>query len=106
MAVSISKDGHTVSTEGYLSRRNSRCRIIDGADVLGVTNRCFYQLRKIRAIRKPLTAETSKLLVHAFISRRLDYCNSILYGVGVIHLRKLQSVQNIAARIDARKRVI
>ena len=39
------------------------------------------QLRQIHAIRKSLTAETSELLVHAFINRRPDYCNSILYGV-------------------------
>ena len=70
----------------------------------GVTSRCFYQLRQIRAIRKSLTVETSKLIVHAFVNSRLDYCNSILYGVGAVQLRKLQSVQNRAARVIARKR--
>ena len=55
--------------------------------VRGVTSRCVYQLRQIRAIRKSLTAETSKLLVHAFINSRLDYCNSVLYSVGAVHLR-------------------
>ena len=72
--------------------------------VCGVTSHCFYQLRQIRAIHKLLTAETSKLLVHALINSKLDYCNSILYGVGAVHLQKLQSVQNGAARVVARKR--
>ena len=36
-------------------------------------------------------------LVHAFISSRLDYCNSLLFGVSVVLLRKVQSVQNAAA---------
>jgi len=37
--------------------------------------------------------------VHAFISIRLDYCNSLLYGVGDSLLAKLQTVQNAAARV-------
>ena len=72
--------------------------------VRGVTGRCFYQLRQIRAIRKSLTVETSKLLIHAFVNSRLDYCNSVLQGVGAVHLQKLQLIQNGAARVVARKR--
>ena len=69
-----------------------------------VTGRCFYQLRQIRAIRKSLTVETVKLLVHAFVDSRLDYCNSVLQGVSAVHLQKLQTIQNDAARIVARRR--
>ena len=58
----------------------------------------------MRAILKSLTAETSKLLVHAFINSRLDYCNSVLHSVGAVHLRKLQFVQSWVAQIVARKR--
>ena len=32
--------------------------------------------------------------IHAFISSRLDYCNSLLYGVGDGMLKKLQAIQN------------
>ena len=45
--------------------------------VRGVTSRCFYQLRQIRAIRKSRTAETSQLLVHAFINSRLLQQHSV-----------------------------
>ena len=38
-------------------------------------------------------------LVQAFISCRLDYCNSLLAGVADAYLRRLQSVQNAAARL-------
>ena len=39
------------------------------------------------------------LLVHAFISSRLDYCNSLLVGAADCVIRKLQGVQNAAARL-------
>jgi len=46
-----------------------------------------------------MTSDTAKTFVHAFISSRLDYCNSLLYGVGDGLLKKLQAVQNAASRI-------
>ena len=30
---------------------------------------------------------------------RIDYCNSLLFGVATIHLAKLQRLQNTAARL-------
>ena len=41
--------------------------------------------------------ESAKTLVHAFVSSRLDYCNSLLYGVSDELLHKLQVIQNAAA---------
>ena len=38
-------------------------------------------------------------LIHSFISSRIDYCNSLLYGVPKCHFDKLQRVQNAAARL-------
>jgi len=40
-----------------------------------------------------------KTLVYAFVSSRIDYCNSILAGVSGQLLQRLQSVQNAAARL-------
>ena len=40
-----------------------------------------------------------KRIVNAFVISRIDYCNSILYGLPMIELEKLQRVQNIAARL-------
>ena len=39
----------------------------------------FFHLRNISKIRKFLTLETTKTIVHAFATSRLDCCNSLLY---------------------------
>ena len=35
--------------------------------------------------------------MHAFITSKLDYCNSLLYGCRKMQLKKLKYVQNTAA---------
>jgi hypothetical protein len=69
-----------------------------------LVRRCFYQLRQLHTIRHTLTMEAAKTLIHAFVTSRLDYCNSVLSGVASVHLRQLQSVLNAAARLVVRKR--
>ena len=41
----------------------------------------YHLLRDISKIRKYLTEEITKILVHGFVSSKLDYCNSLLYGL-------------------------
>ena len=38
-------------------------------------------------------------MVHAFIIGRIDYCNSLLFGLPSVDLLKLQHLQNAAARL-------
>ena len=67
-----------------------------------INNTCksaFSQLYNIKRIRKYLTTDTSKTLVHAMITCRIDYCNSLLCGLPDNSLNKLQRVQNAAARL-------
>ena len=61
----------------------------------------FYHLRNISRIRKYISRRTAEILVHAFITCRLDFCNSLLYGQPKQTIKRLQYVQNIAARIVA-----
>jgi len=41
---------------------------------------------------------------HAFITSRIDYCNSVMYGASTVHIRPLQNVINAAARLVLCKR--
>ena len=58
-----------------------------------------YQLYSIGKIRKYLDLSAAKMLMNAIISSRLDYCNSLLYGINKAQLEQLQRCQNQAARI-------
>ena len=46
-----------------------------------------------------MTAEAERTVAAEFISCRLDYCNSLLYGLPDTVLRKLQSAENAIARL-------
>jgi len=67
--------------------------------VASVCRSAYYHLRQIRPTLQSLSRGAAKTLVQAFISSRLDYCNSILYGVTDNLLQRLQSVQNSAASL-------
>ena len=47
----------------------------------------------------PLSKESTEILIHAFVSSKLDHCNSFLYGLPAYQLAKLQVLQNTAARV-------
>ena len=67
--------------------------------VESVSKSAFYHLRNISRIRKLLSTKTTETLAHAFVTSKLDHCNSLLYGVPKYVIQKLQSVQNAAARL-------
>jgi hypothetical protein len=67
--------------------------------ITNVCRQCYYQLRQLRVICHNLPKDVLKTLLHAFVSTRLDYCNALFYGLPKSDIRKLQSVQNAAARL-------
>ena len=79
-------------------------RMTMAAHVNNISQSCFYQLRQLQSVRRSLTIESSKTLVHSFVSSRVDYCNSIFYGTSDVVLRKLQAILNAAARLVACKK--
>ena len=62
----------------------------------------MFQIKQVGQIRKYLDKASTEKVIHAAISSRLDYANSLLYGSNTYHLSRLQKVQNTAARIVAR----
>ena len=69
--------------------------------VTAVCKAGFFHRRNISRIRKYISRYTAEILVHAFITSRLDFCNSLLYGLPKKTIKRLQHVQNAAARMVA-----
>ena len=63
----------------------------------------FSHLYSIRKIRKYLTEEATKTLVQGFIFSHIDYCNGLLYGLPDYQIKKLQRIQNMAAKLVYKK---
>jgi hypothetical protein len=61
-----------------------------------------FHLRNISRVRDLLDEDTCKLLVHSLVTSRLDYCNSLFYGLPASSLGRLQALQNSSARIITR----
>ena len=66
-----------------------------------VVKGAFYHLRNIAKIRKYISGHIAEVLIHSFVSSKLDFCNSLFYGLPKYEINKLQNVQNAAARVIA-----
>ena len=64
-----------------------------------VCQKAHNQLRNIGKILKHLSQETKEIIVHVFVTTRLDYLNSLLYGMHDYITKRLQRLLNAAARI-------
>ena len=62
--------------------------------VLGIKN-----LLPVGVLREYITTDACKRAVHALIISCLDYCNSLLADAPLALIKKLQSIQNRAARL-------
>ena len=59
---------------------------------------CFFHLRHLRLLRFVLTSSSMQRLVSALTTQRIDYCNSVLYGLPAITLAPLQRVLHAGYR--------
>ncbi len=64
----------------------------------------FFHLEHIYKLRPMLSMSNAETLIHAFMTSRLDYCNAFLVGCSTHLIKKLQLVQNAAARVLTRTR--
>ena len=67
-----------------------------------ITQKCknaMLSSYKIRNLRRYLSVEACQILIHSLVLSHLNYCNSLLYGLPDNAIRKLQCLQNIAAKL-------
>jgi len=53
----------------------------------------------MRHIRPAITEDMAKSIACALVGSRLDYANSVLFGVSSKNVTRLQRAQNAAARV-------
>ena len=70
-----------------------------GKHITKLCSKAFYQLHKLKRIRKFLSNDAIQTVVHAFITSNLDYCNSLFYGMPQYLIDRLQRIQNAATRV-------
>ena len=67
--------------------------------ITSVCQSCYFHIRNIASIRRYLDQEIAAQIIHAFITSKLDYCNSLLIGLTEKSLSRLKKIQNTAVRI-------
>jgi len=71
---------------------------LDG-HVSSVCKTCFFWLRQLRRVRHCLDIESTKTLVHAFVTSQVYFCNSVLTSAPKTITDQLQRVLNAVARL-------
>jgi len=54
---------------------------------------CFSNIRPV------ITDEVAKTIACSFVTSRLDYANSVLFGISVKHIHCLQQMQNALVQV-------
>ena len=66
--------------------------------ISSVIKSCFLQLRDFRRIRPFISKTAAITLANAFVHYRLDFCNSLFYGLPIYSIHHLQKAQNTVAQ--------
>ena len=74
------------------------CRLDLTDHITAVRKSCFYHLRRLQSCKHLIGTDHLELLVHAFVTSRLDFCNGLLFGITQKNMLRLQSVQSAAAK--------
>ena len=67
--------------------------------ISSVSRSSFYHIRQLRQIRDVLDFDSAVILANALVHSKLDFCNSLLYGLPEISVIPLQRIQNSLARV-------
>ena len=91
----------------YLQFRDERISISDNIldkhmtfdeQIDHVCKSSINHLRNLSRIRPYLDVNAASTVIYAFITTRLDYCHHLYFGLPKYKVKKLQQIQNIAAR--------
>ena len=66
--------------------------------VSAVVRSCFFHIRSLSKVRSYITYKAASSIAVCLILSKLDYCNSLLSGLPQKQIKRLQAVQNAAAR--------
>ncbi len=72
--------------------------------VSSICKTAFFYVKNISKLRPMLSMSNAEMLIHAFMTSSLDYCNALFGGYSARLINKLQMVQNAAARVLTRTR--
>ncbi len=72
--------------------------------VSSICKTAFFHLKNISKLRPMLSMSNAEMLINAFMTSRLDYCNALVGGCSACLINKLHMVQNAAARVLTRTR--
>jgi hypothetical protein len=67
--------------------------------IASVCQTSFFHIRQLRQVRSSLDTNSAIILANSLVSSRLDYCNSLFYGLPDCSIHRLQRVQNSLARV-------
>ena len=59
----------------------------------------WYHLYNISKIRQFLDRKSVESLVHALLTSKMDFCNTLLFNIPNLHLKPLERIQKAAARM-------
>ena len=63
--------------------------------VTDICRTAFYHIRNISRVRRFLSNEWTKMLVHTLATSRMDSCNGLIYGLPKYLTQRLQYVQTL-----------
>ena len=66
--------------------------------VSAVVRSCFFHIGSLSKVRPHITYKAASSIAVCLILSKLDYCNSLLSGLPQKQIKRLQAVQNAAAR--------
>src|SRR6218665_65741 len=64
-----------------------------------ITRSCYYQLRQLRVVMCSLSHDAAVVLVHAFVTSRIDHSYSVLVGLPLGLIGRLDRILRSAARL-------